>query len=1001
MARRLWLAATMAWTVVSVVAVLAGPGAARPQAPSPVQPATIPAAPPLRLDTLDQALARVRRGVGQKPVLVVDAASVLPGYQQMVTVASLTGTRTSASSGPPPPPPGGPPRLIPRPDGSLDLRDVAAFFDRKVASAGSVSVLAPATMVVLNPRPGKPDLFAGLSRAERLQMLLASLTPAEWRALGGARGLGAGDLATPAQRDLFLSLLPRPFRVRRSETFTTDRGNLDRRFDGEPIVLSAAQRAAVRLRLVRRAALYVPLDPAPDQPGRWRFRTVDTARERPDGTVSLFVDDQSSRDEARGVGGRTRTTAYGVLLRSEVPSRAKPGDLAFASPRLNAPLSLDGAAATLGDLVRRAGEAARLTLYADARVAALPVTVLGDAQMPVRSGDVLQALALAVTGTFRKIVADETAWVLTDDVEGIGTRQARLSEWASAAGAQAATQIAAWKTKIVAQNPAQYLGFAPDDPHALPASVQEKITTANKARSRYSPVGDVVNIADLPAAYQQMARAAASPGERRPGGDQEFVGGQDPGVGVGQVGIRVSTRLVLDIPGMGTADDPPIGNLPDNLDEFWREPIAPPLPPSVQAPNAPGPLDLSRLPAPFAATRALVVRPAGPEPAAALVREAHGRGFNQVWLVLPALSPADDAQQAQTLVEAALKAGKQHNVAITVVASLLRRRPASPAIPAAPDAPGDALDRNLLGETSSEEARRRAESGAGFLWMTDEKQRAELRQRLLRTGDLLRVDAADVAAERKRWVLALAATPGLAGLVLDEIAAPGYSDPGGAPTSSDPSRNEYEASGFGYTPGLRLALLRQTSVDPVDLSGDQGFGALDLPFFSTQNSRHFRPNNPPNEAANDRSPGQAWNTVRFEANRRFLAGVHAALRAAHPDLPVFVGENGPWTGDQGPRWYSLWERPDALPRFVTAGPNPPATPAQQARQVSSRTLLRIAPFGGSDNLPPWMTQDLSRSVAGWNGVVFDLRDLPAERVSALLQSAFVPAVPATGATNTK
>jgi hypothetical protein len=124
-----------------------------------------------QVPTLEQALARVawdstRRGA----LLVVDPAN----------------TRLAAGPSDTLPP------AAPRPGSNHLLRDVAAAFGRKIARGGSVTVLAPTTMVVLNERPGKPDLLAGATRDEKIRMLLASLSPGQWRLLGASAGAGWG-----------------------------------------------------------------------------------------------------------------------------------------------------------------------------------------------------------------------------------------------------------------------------------------------------------------------------------------------------------------------------------------------------------------------------------------------------------------------------------------------------------------------------------------------------------------------------------------------------------------------------------------------------------------------------------------------------------------------------------------------------------------------------------------------------------------------------------------
>ncbi len=972
------------------IAFIGGPRRAAAQAPA----ATDSAAQPPRLDTLEAALPLVRRTAGQPPLLVVDAANVRPAHGRMVEVAIMSGGGWSSSGGPVPQSPN-PPVLVPGSDGTLALRDAAAYFGRRIAPVGSLSVLAPTTMVVLNDRPGRPDLFAGLSRGERLQMLLAAFTPGQWRKLGGANGLGAGDFSTPAQRDLFLSLLPYPFRVRRQVMTSSEDGKFRYpQSDDDLATLSPGQRAAVRLTLARRTTLYVPVPLSPEQeqsnPQQRSFSTVDTWRERPDGAAYL---ETASNNETLFAGG-TRTLAYGALLRQEVPARAKPGELAFESARLDPPIPLENTK-TLGDLVKRAGTACRLELYADARLAALPTTVIGDA--PIRAGDALRALSLAVTGAFRKVSSDgETAYVLSDNVEGLGTRQARLTAWSRAAGARATAETRKLRRQIAAQKPDQYVAFAPGDPHALPDALLKKITATPPDRSMNAgrrPAGVGVNLSDLPPEYQRLARDRATIGTGR-----SFGASGDVGIRPGQVGVQVKARLAFFVPGRGIVEDTGgdfNDNVPDDVQSLWQDEsavLSAPQTPAAPPPPLAGPADLSRLPASVSA-RTVIVWATEPAQAAAFIEEAGRRGLNHLWLALPDLSSAGE-EPARALLAAAIQAGTKNKVAVSAVLPLLRSGPR------AADAPEtDDLDRNVQGETTKQAARRQA----SLLDLEgDEPWRRAPRERLNQTGDLLRVDLPENASRLQSQLAALVATPGLAGLVFEETAASGYADP----NAVDLSRFGFgEPGGFGYTPALRLRFLRQASLDPIDLSDGRSNRPLELPFFPAEYGMYAHRGGTSlgtggvpattttfsigGGQAPETSPGKAWGLLRHEVNRRFLADLHAGLHAARPDLTLFLAERG-----ETPFWFSRWERADALPYFNWAyseAGQPPAPP-QQARKVSSQNLLRIAPDpADKSHLAQYLMRDLPATLKDWNGVVFDLRNLPADDALTLLRSAFTGA----------
>lgn len=886
-----------------------------------------PTVPPARRpDTLDAALNRVRWTGDRPPLLVVDAASVRPTAKEEGGAA--------------------PPPLVPTPAGTLTLRDVAAAFDRKIVAAGGVSVLAPTTMVVLNTRPSKGDAYAGLQPGDKMRLLLAGLTPAQWRKLGSADGLGAGDLSTPDQRGLFLSFLAEPFAIQKMVIVAGADGRRRGQPEGRPVALTPARRADVRLVLSRRASVYVPI---PEQPNSFHF--WEAREENPAGAELLVLRDQETF--------RRHDEAFGVTLRQEMRSVLKPGDLPFDSARLNPPVALNAepgqTSVTVGDLVKRAGAACRLELYADARVARLPVRVLGggETRSQARGGDVLKALCLALTGTFRKVTAgNESAYVLTDDVEGIGARQARIGAWASALERQVRDASESARAKIAAQNPSQYLNFAAADPFALSSGLTAKME-ADRApnRSRRFGPGTPLNVADLPAAYQQFLRDHA-------GGEGAGMTSTSPApvFRPGQVGVQLKTRIAYLLPGTGVIE--PSGNdvrgfFINDVDDVWESSLLPPPLPPETANEPLVPINLSRL-SPASTTSALLARLATPDEAKRVVAEAAKRGVSQVWLLLP------DAPATRTILDAAIAAGATARVGIVAVTSLLTR--GKPDAAEENDIAAASLDLDIQGRPGREPA---------WLRLDTPEARAAITDRLAR----------------------LVATPGLAGLVLENTAAPGYANP-----VVDQEHDRFNAllgaSGYGFTPEMRLRFLRAESADPVDFLayGNVGSVSLDLPFFGPEQSRGLVPLN----ESGPKPPAQRWTILRHEVNTAFLRGLFGALRKAAPALPLFLAERGEMGEAQ---WYGLWERADAAPpRFAPwFGPGGfdkggQAWPSTQARRCfSSRNLVRSALPVGEKKMHPASGKYLPDTAKDWNGIVFDLRHLSADEVIALLGAAFAPA----------
>jgi hypothetical protein len=334
-------------------------------------------------------------------------------------------------------------------------------------------------------------------------------------------------------------------------------------YPAQPLRLSPAQRLATRLRLSLAADLSVPT-----REGRFLLRGV-LGTSLPDGTETFVFDGAAADARKPGV--------YGVALRAEVLSRPKPGGLGFDAPALDAPIPLApeetaGAAAeggpaagrrplTVGGLVRRAGRAAGLELYADVRVADLPVFVrggeslTGGAPARARAGDVLRALSLALSGTFRAI---GPAFVLTDDLEGLAARQARIFEWyeeAMSRGQRLSTEL---QKRIEAAQPVPYLGARGGDELALTPELMRTLSEKQEQAARDRDLGGMgghdLPLSALPAPMRKLirdglSRLAQAVREGRASG---------PVPVVDRVRVDPQLRLAYLIPQMGAVDDPTI-----------------------------------------------------------------------------------------------------------------------------------------------------------------------------------------------------------------------------------------------------------------------------------------------------------------------------------------------------------------------------------------------------------------------------------------------------------
>lgn len=946
-------AVALATTCLMIFAALPGaPAVARPQ-----QKATTAGRTENEPRTLAEALALVRWNAASRgPLLVLGAQNV-------------RAARPFAPAS--------------RPGAAPGLAAVAAHFGRKIVVAGGVSVLAPTTMVVLNTRPGVPAALAGMGKTDKLRLLLASLRPEQWDRIGGASGLGRADLDRTQQPLFDLLLGPPPALVR-----TWMGGQKSHR-------IAAGQWERARLRLNRDTTVALA---AEDGPPSSAFGSLSGAPEaRPSGTdIFLPVDDE---DEAAPSPPRPAGEA---ALAARVPSRAKPGQLAFDAPAFDARISL-AEAETVDDLVQRAAKATNLELFADRRVGRLPVWTRGSS---ARAGDVLQALSRAVTGAWRQVTpaAPDTGrpvYVLTDDVVGIGTRYAPLWEWERDAGVLAQSVSADADARIASAVPdaSERIGWVPGDPLAVPDSVLRQVGAQYGLPER-NIHGVEVPLSTLPPALQNAANAFARQRAAMPGSAP---------LRTDTVRVNVGLRVSLLVPGTGEGE---IEVLHDDInpDEALNGALLP-RPANAAAPPT-GDTSPTRPPAvvlrvPAGKTAALLLSPTTPDEARAAVVLARRLGFTQLWVGMGDVAAPNGRQTLET----AVAAGRDLRPPLPVFAavSLLKRRASTAAAAnqvsrpdAAQDVDGnetgdeDDRDRNRLGETSTALARRRDQSA---LARTNGYARGAIDHLLdPANGDFLRFDTPAFAQARKNNVLAIAAIPGLAGLALRHTQAPGYPD-----EDDHESRGWYfglgESGDFGHSAAWRVAFLRREGYDPVDLS----FGGplqirheVALPFFPDKGvpTRNISP--PPAGTILPRpepTPAERWQTFRREANARLLSALFKQLRAERPNLPLLVAE-GSGSALIGVRYWDSWDKADALPRAEQIRA-PDGTESERNPRALSRRVLSnlVVPANVSaDDFAHWAGSVNNRlgeqGALAPDGAVLDLSRLENKRASVLLAGAF-------------
>ena len=767
-------------------------------------------------------------------------------------------------------------RSIPLPtagtDGKYRLAALDDYFDRRVVPLGGVTTYASRTMQVLNwQHLPPPNPFGSLSVGEKLHLLESTLTAAQWRQLGSPQGLGAGDLERE-QRDLFLSFLPQPFALLPTRA-VSDLSTAPNPPDAMAI-LPESVRSSVRLTLSRSLS--------------WTFLT-----ERPGGMVGMgrpTVPQAAPAYRLTGSGllfggfsPNGNVDVFGARLRENVPSRLKPGQLPWDWSVLQTRIAVQERE-TVGELIRRIAEATHAELFCDPRYADLSVYTRGTS---ATAADLLRAVCWSVTGTFRRV---GPAYVLTDDLAGLGTRHAAIEAWAIPGGVFGYNAEKEAVRRLADSNYADYIGWSADDPLRPGEALSRRIEEFRKGTAGSL----MVPLNELPEAAQSIVQEQVKSYnalDLPPAGQPIFT--RSP-IQTDKVQLNIQMHARLLVPGYGTVEMPnaefPGGGLG----------LTPPQPPllsrgysnkdSYPAPPVP------RVSLPVSPSLHALILASAPEDVLLLAaQEAKSHGFNQLWVTVTR------DKTGRATAESAVRVGKATGLPVSLVVEVLRAGESEKDLP---------RDRSVLGETVREYAARRATEPLPQYpenYVLGAEQQPEGYDALRRQPDWLRIDDAPTTETVLASVTALAKTPGLAGIILRSVEAPGYGRYG---QKREPAPEVSNAglplsAELGYTESIRLAFLRQAGMDPVDLSPFSSRGFLNLPIAPYQrfaatanlNLRNFpdegtQPESSFTNGQNGLTIGAKDGWYRWNAFRRRLAGdfllsVAESLQKNCPDLTVY------------------------------------------------------------------------------------------------------------------
>ncbi len=732
------------------------------------------------------------------------------------------------------------------PDAGAGISDIAAAFGDQIVTFGTITAVAPSAMTLLNTQPDAPNLALDMSSYTVQKMLAASLDDAQWSALTSEHGLGLQDLSDDTQRGLFRALFNHGHLWIGSSDPAVRSLPDEKRTD---VVDVTNQIDATRIRLGQTAKFYLH-----DKAGKPIFHTLD----RPDAARRLRP-------------WRPKTlpspVENGVALKADVPNTLKLSDLDYDRQALQAPVSLAGLT-TVGGLVTRLGQKTGLELYSDPRYAARTLTVQGAAAAP--ASDLLRALCVCVTGTLRKV---GPAYVLTDDLVGVGVRRSRLSLWEDAAAhASSILQDQAGATMLARRAATARKLPALGDPLAVSPEEMAALRDDTSMPGVPESFGSPIPIASLAPAHQAWLREAAADYAEKQRDDSQGERGREVDL-TSKVDLKIYYRWQLLVPSQSVPID--LSESPLALLYYPGEDAS--MQTSQTTIAADTAKALAKLPPPpllsaalhSGRVRAVLAHPRTAKEVDALIASMQALGLNQLWLDVfsggVSHVGAGEAHGTDIMTEALVRTSGT-GIAVYADLSLL----------AWGDAPPEAVQDLTIDGLSTRDAAlqmRKVNPTTDYDYSTGKP------VPFVVPPVLVSPTAPAVHAALTALVSSLAARPGLAGFVWKDAGPNG---------------------GLGYTPGMRLAFLRSAHADPWDISDGDSSQAMirtHLPLFD--------------DAAIDKLLAERWDTAGTQADRDLLGPLRAAaVRLSGQPLPVLMEQEA-----FSSHWLSSWDDPrqDAPP----------------------------------------------------------------------------------------
>ncbi len=776
------------------------------------------------------------------------------------------------------------------PDGTLpppadaSVTVLANTFGDETQDFGSVTAIAPAAHVLLNTNPASPDSSGDVDQDTAFHLFAASLNDVQWKAFTSEGGLGLTDLTDDTQKSLFHALFPHGQLWVASQDLAQAKLPDSQRMDTRNL---SDQIDSVRVRLGQSADIYIS-----DKKGRTIYFSG------PPVALANLHTWQPKNDAV---------TENNVIVQAVVSNTSKSSGLLLSDAKFQPPVSLTGMK-TVADLVARIAAKTQTELYADPHYASRALTFIGPTP-EAPAADVLRALALAVAGTYRQV---GPAYVLTDDLEGVGTRRRRLFNLLHGAF---------YKSRILVNTASDTLiknraGKSPSlsafgDPLAVIPS-QASLLSDNYEFDQYR-----VPYAKLNAAQQNRVHQIAAAYEAKQAGEATQSSDeppQEPDL-TQEVRMFPNYTLQLLLPGVNKPVETDIRGAASNLFLHLNEvnnsrdieeekaalarlPPAPPLPPLLHS----------------RARRAVIGHPKTPAAVDALVAAMQKVGLNELWLNVFSEGKSHIAAKGTDILTEALKQTQGTGIAVYADLSLLSWGYTPPK---------DTWDLDILGQNSH------------FLIGYDA-------EGLFYPAVPPPVSASPVSDTVKKTLIdtvrGLASRSGLAGFIWeDAVQGKGL----GYPLAED----------LGYTSAMRLAFLRAFHADPVDITDSWHSDDLSLPTFD--------------DSTAETALTKQWSEARLGASALLLTELRQAIPAsAHK--PIFMDRVYFY-----PHALTTWDDPHQMPPALPSSPGSVAA-AKRGREALVRvTVTDATDIDALARSLQTLLPDPARDKAEWDGYVLD------------------------------